>query len=366
MSAILSFVRINNSTTELIKACGEPKHRGTLCKWAYNLTSSQKTAEIINSFAKPLRVLGIIILAYLINRIMRLFVKRIIKNLSKQTAHDKIRTFKKRTGLSKLETSETPSGRSVQRAKTIGSALRGVGTFLIFIAAVLLILQTFDIKFAPLFAGAGLIGVIVGFGAQSMIKDFLSGIYIIVEDWYGVSDVVDVGTVSGTVEQVTLRTTRVRDQYGVVWYIPNGEIVRAGNKSQQWGRALLDIGVALDTDLDFAQKVIKETADQLAKDRATSVLGEPEVLGIEEIATDRILIRVIIKTIPTAQWDIARELRLRIKAAFDKAGIVLPMPSQTITYTAAQVPFEKPEAKEPLTSHIEVSDDEKDADTDKI
>lgn len=354
----LAFFSNDDSAQELIKACGEKASRGHLCKWTYDLTSSQHTAEIVKSISKPLRILLIIVVAYLVNRIMRVIVKRIIKRLSKEAAHDKFRTFKRRTGLSKLETSDTPSGRAVQRAQTIGSALRGVGTFVIFIFAIVLILQTFNVRFAPLFAGAGILGVVVGFGAQSMIRDFLAGIFIIVEDWYGVGDVVDVGVASGTVEQVTLRSTRLRDIYGVVWYMPNGEIVRAGNKSQQWGRALLDIGVALDTDLDRAQQVIKETADELAKDRATEVLGEPEVLGIEEIATDRILIRVIMKTIPSAQWDIARELRLRIKAAFDKAGIVLPMPSQNITYTAAQVPFDAAEVKEPMTSHIEVSDDD--------
>lgn len=354
----LAFFSTDNSAQELLNACGDKANRGNLCKWVYNLTSSQRAAEVVNSFSKPLRVLIIVIVAYLLNRVMRLVVKRIIKRLSNDSAHDKFRTFKRRTGLSRLETSDTPSGRAVQRAKTIGSALRGVGTFFIFTFAIVLILQTFNVKFAPLFAGAGILGVVIGFGAQSMIKDFLAGIFIIFEDWYGVGDVVDLGVASGTVEQVTLRSTRIRDQFGVVWYMPNGEIVRAGNKSQQWGRALLDIGVALDTDLDYAQKVIKKTADKLAKDRATEVLGEPEVLGIEEIAVDRILIRVIIKTIPAAQWSIARELRLRIKAAFDKAGIVLPMPSQNITYTAAAVPFEKPEEKEPMTSHIEVSDDD--------
>lgn len=338
----------SNNADELFNACGAKESRGALCKWSYELTSSQYVAELVNSLSKPIRIILIILLAYLANRIMRVFVKRIIKKLSNQRAHDKIRTFKKKTGLSKLETSEVPSSRSVQRAQTIGSAFRGVTTFVIFTIAILLILGTFNVKFAPLFAGAGIIGVVVGFGAQSMIRDFLSGIFIIVEDWYGVGDVIDAGPASGTVEQVTLRSTHLRDVYGVVWHLPNGEIVRAGNKSQQWARALLDIGVALDTDLDFAQQVIKETADALANDKAhaSEIIGEPEVLGIEEIAVDRILIRVIIKTIPAAQWRVARELRLRIKAAFDKAGIVLPMPSQRITYTSAQMPINETDIQE--------------------
>jgi small conductance mechanosensitive channel len=167
---------------------------------------------------------------------------------------------------------------------------------------------------------------VIGFGAQSMIKDFLAGIFIITEDWYGVGDVVNAGEASGTVEQVTLRSTRLRDEFGTVWHIPNGVIERAGNKSQQWGRAVLDIAVAITTDIDVAQRVIKETADELANDvqYATEIIAEPEVLGVEEIGADRIVIRAIIKTTPASQWTIARELRARIKIAFDAQGIDLP------------------------------------------
>lgn len=129
----------------------------------------------------------------------------------------------------------------------------------------MLIVSTYNIELGPIFAGAGLLGIVIGFGAQTMIRDFLAGVFIIFEDWYGMGDFVDAGHASGTVEQVTLRSTRLRDVYGVVWYVPNGEIVRAGNKSQQWGRAVLDIGVALDTDIELAQRV-DQTADILTKD----------------------------------------------------------------------------------------------------
>jgi len=329
-----------SNLAELQEACGDEATRGTLCEITHNLTNSQYAAEIADAISKPVRVILIIILAYLANRIIRFFIRRSVVNLAKDKSRDRLVKFKKRTGLSKLETSQTPSYRTVQRAETIGTALRGVATFSIITATILLIVATYNIELGPIFAGAGLLGIVIGFGAQTMIRDFLAGIFIIFEDWYGVGDVVDAGQASGTVEQVTLRATRLRDVYGVVWYIPNGEILRAGNMSQQWGRALLDIGVALDTDIDLAQRVIKETADQLSSDpiHATEIIDEPEVLGVEEIGTDRIVIRVIVKTIPSAQWKIARELRARVKSAFDENGIELPPPMAASSYRDAMGP----------------------------
>ncbi len=329
-----------NDLNELQEACGDKQTRGKLCEFAHNLTGSQYVAEVSDAISKPVRILLIILIAYLANRIIRFFIRRSVKNLAKAKSRERLLKFKKRTGLSKLETSENPSYRTVQRAETIGSALKGVATFSIIVTAILLIIGTYNIALGPIFAGAGLLGVVVGFGAQTMIRDFLAGIFIIFEDWYGVGDIVDAGQAVGTVEQVTLRSTQLRDVYGVLWYIPNGEIVRAGNKSQKWGRAVLDIGVALDTDIDLAQRVIKDTADSLTNDveHASEIIDEPEVLGVEEIGTDRIVIRVIVKTIPSAQWKIARELRAKVKIAFDENGIELPPPMAPASYRDAMGP----------------------------
>lgn len=316
------------NAVELQDACGDQAVRGRLCEVTYELTHSQYLAETADALSKPIRVIAIIILAYVANRIVRFFIRRSINNLAKEKSQERVSKFKRKTGLSKLETTENPTYRTVQRAETMGTALKGVATFAIMTATILSIMGTFHIELGPIFAGAGLIGIVVGFGAQGMIRDFLAGIFIIVEDWYGVGDVIDAGAASGTVEQVTLRATKLRDIYGTVWHIPNGEITRAGNKSQQWGRALLDVAVALDADIDLAQQVIKQTADELAsdKDHATEIIDEPEVLGIEEIGADRILIRVVVKTTPSAQWKIARELRARIKRSFNDNGILLPPP----------------------------------------
>ena len=329
-----------NNLNEVQDACGDIATRGRLCEITHDLTNSQYLAEVADAISKPVRVILIIMLAYVANRVIRFFIRRSVKNLAKDKSRERLVKFKKRTGLSKLETSENPSYRTVQRAETIGTALRGVATFSIITASILLVIATYNIELGPIFAGAGLLGIVIGFGAQTMIRDFLAGIFIIFEDWYGVGDFVDAGQASGTVEQVTLRTTRLRDVYGVVWYIPNGEIIRAGNKSQQWGRALLDIGVALDTDIELVQRVIKETADALSKDvsYATEIIDEPEVLGVEEIGTDRIVIRVIVKTTPSSQWRIARELRAKVKIAFDANGIELPPPMAASSYRDAMGP----------------------------
>jgi small conductance mechanosensitive channel len=182
------------------------------------------------------------------------------------------------------------------------------------------------VDLAPLIAGAGIVGIALGFGAQSLVKDFLSGIFMLLEDQFGVGDVIDCGEASGVVEGVSLRTTRLRDVEGTVWHVPNGQIVRVGNKSQEWSRALLDVQVAYDTDVATAIRVIKEVADEVwhDPDLASSVLEEPEVWGVEVLGPDGITIRVVLKTRPADQWTVLRQLRRRLKVALDAAGVEVP------------------------------------------
>src|SRR5439155_11376125 len=178
----------------------------------------------------------------------------------------------------------------------------------------------------PLLAGAGIVGVAIGFGAQTLVKDFLSGMFMLIEDQFGVGDVIDAGFASGVVEGVSLRTTRLRDVEGTVWHIPNGEIHRIANKSQDWSRAVLDVQVALGTDLREAERVIKEVADAVWTEErwSTSILEEPEVWGGEGMAANSVTIRLVVKTKPSDQWDLMRVLRERISSAFLAAGIKLP------------------------------------------
>jgi small conductance mechanosensitive channel len=205
----------------------------------------------------------------------------------------------------------------------MGAVLRSIAKAAIGTVAVLTVLGEFGVNLGPLIAGAGIAGVALGFGAQSLVKDFLSGIFMLVEDQFGVGDIVDVGEASGLVEGVSLRTTRLRDVEGTVWHVPNGEIHRVGNKSQQWSRALLDVQVAFETDVDEATRVIKAAADEVwhSEEVGPSVLEEPEVWGVEGFGPTGIAIRLVVKTQPADQWKVLRELRSRIKVALDREGI---------------------------------------------
>jgi small conductance mechanosensitive channel len=222
--------------------------------------------------------------------------------------------------------------RSGQRARTIGAVLRSVTAVAVWTLAGLMVLAEFDVNLGPLIAGAGIAGVALGFGAQSLVKDFLSGIFMLMEDQFGVGDVIDCGEAAGVVEGVSLRTTRLRDVEGTVWHVPNGEIRRVGNKSQEWSRALLDIEVAYDTDLVLAKQVIKEVADELWRDEdfRVSIIEEPEVWGVERFGPDGVTVRLVIRTRPADQWMVLRELRQRLKAALDAHGIEIPFPQRTV------------------------------------
>ena len=169
------------------------------------------------------------------------------------------------------------------------------------------------------------------------MKDFLAGIFIIVEDQFGVGDIIDVGElsgtpVSGTVESVSLRSTRLRSVNGTVWHVPNGTVLRVGNMSQQWARALLDVSVAYGSDLELAQTEIKRVADELWHDPhwTGQVLEEPEVWGVEDLAADGVTIRLVVKTLPAEQFRVLRELLARIKAALDAAGVEIPTAQRTV------------------------------------
>jgi small-conductance mechanosensitive channel len=213
-----------------------------------------------------------------------------------------------------------------QRTLTMGSLLRSIVTFVVALITVLTVMQLVNIPLGPLLASAGVGGVALGFGAQSLVKDFLSGIFMIFEDQYGVGDVVDTGEATGTVEEVTLRVTRLRDANGVVWYIRNGEIVRIGNKSQGWATALVDIPVAYSENLERVIPLIRSVVHALdeSPDWRDKLLEEPNVVGVESMTGTSVTIRVVAKTAPQEQYGVSREIRERVKAAFDEQGIKAP------------------------------------------
>lgn len=210
-----------------------------------------------------------------------------------------------------------------QRALTMGSLLRSIATFVIGMVALLTVMAELGMPLAPLLTSAGIGGVALGFGAQSLVKDFLSGIFMIVEDQYGVGDVVDTGEAVGTVEEVSLRVTRLRDPSGVVWFIRNGEIVRIGNKSQGWAMATIDVPVAYDEEPRRVLPILEQVVADVAQDPDWSdkLLQTPSVAGVESISGGTMTLRVFAKTRPGEQYAIPREIRERAKEAFDRAGV---------------------------------------------
>ncbi len=230
--------------------------------------------------------------------------------------------------------------RREQRARTLASLLRSITTGTVTVMVALMVMQLLALPIAPVIASAGVLGVAVGFGSQALVKDFLSGIFMIAEDQYGVGDVVDLGAASGVVEAVGLRVTQLRDIDGTVWYIRNGEVLRVGNRSQGWSRAVLDVGVAYSEDVGRVQELLLDLATGLQHDPAfaAQILEDPQVWGIESVSAEAVVVRLVVKTRPLKQWDVARELRRRIKDRFDAAGV-------QVAYTTGAVLVQDTSAK---------------------
>lgn len=292
-----------------VAACGPTASQSWLCSTVYGITGSRDAAQAADDLAEPFQIVFIVIFALLAAWLARRLIRRLAKRIAAAP-----------------EIGPLAGARSAQRVETIGHVLASVATAFIFVIAVFVIMSELGVDIAPMVAGAGVIGVALGFGAQSIVRDFLSGMFMVVEDQFGVGDVIDVGDgVSGEVEGFTLRVTRLRDVEGNVWHVPNGAITRVGNRSQQWSRAVVDIAVGFDTDLERATSVINDLAHAMAhEDRWKEIfLSEPEVWGAEATVAEGTVLRTVVKTKPHEQWNVARELRGRIVEAFDDAGITI-------------------------------------------
>jgi small conductance mechanosensitive channel len=315
-----------------------------ICDWAYDLTGSETFAEALDWVVeRPLKVIAILLVAWALNRLVgrailrgeeRMVVDRERKLAERQQEEVEDGRFEDMDlrARQKIQELAIATEQAKQRAKTLGSVMRSAATVTIYTFAILMSLGEFDINLGPLIAGAGIAGVALGFGAQSIVKDFLSGFFMLVEDQYAVGDIVDVGAASGVVEGIGLRTTRIRDVNGTLWHVPNGEILRVGNKSQQWARAVLDIEVAYDTDIDLASRVIKDVADAVWLEHLpkATIIEEPEIWGVEMFGESAIAIRLVVKTEPGEQFMTARVIRGRLVEAFEREGIEIPFPQRVI------------------------------------
>lgn len=240
----------------------------------------------------------------------------------------------------KLVEDEDRSTRSERekRADTIVSIIDTTVWIFSGVIALFMILREFNMNITPLLTGAGIAGIAIGLGAQSLIKDFLHGFFILAEDQFRVGDVVKIGDHAGVVERITMRITRLRSLDGNVHIIPNGEINSVENMTHGWSRAVVDVDVAYKENLDRVMTIMANVAAGLQKDDKYKdfIMEKPEVLGVEKLGDSGITIRLIVKTVPLKQWEITRELRKRIKKAFDMAKIEIPFPQVVIHSDAAK------------------------------
>jgi small conductance mechanosensitive channel len=281
--------------------------------------------EIYGEWGFAIRIALIIVGLVLLRWILLVAIKRVVTTVTTGV--------KRREGAADtkaLDASPLARARIVQRARTIGLVLSNLLTAGLTISALIAILSEFGIAIGALAAGAGILGAALGFGAQSLVRDFLAGLFIVVEDQFGVGDFVDLGTATGIVESIRLRVTQVRDPEGTVWYVRNGEIIRVGNQSQGWSRIILDLPLAYDSDLEKAKKVLESAAAKLTETPAlkTGLIGKAEVWGVQALAGEEVVFRLVQQVRPSKKDAITRALRLEAKKALDKAGVRLSTPDQ--------------------------------------
>lgn len=212
------------------------------------------------------------------------------------------------------------------RASAVAGMLSSVGTFVIVAVAILFALSAVGVNIAPLLASAGIAGIAIGFGAQTIVRDFLSGVFMILENQYGVGDVVTVNGITGTVEDVGLRITTMRDFDGTVWYVTNGSVTELGNRSQGWSVAVVDVPVDHSADLEQAKEVLLQSVSELQHDPAwsTQMMPDEPIVGVESITTSSVTMRIRLHTVHEQQVSIAREIRVRAMKALDQAGVPTP------------------------------------------
>lgn len=234
------------------------------------------------------------------------------------------------------------SQRREQRARAVGQLLRNFMLLMVWGTAILLVLTEIGVNVAPLLASAGVLGIALGVGAQTLVKDYLSGFFMIVEDQYGVGDLVDVGPVMGTVEEVQLRITRIRDMTGVVWYVRNGEILRVANQSQGWTMASAVIPVSYDADLERIRQIVLEVGAEMFNDPEVrpKMLGRPTFAGVDAVFGEAVYVRIASKARATQQASLTRDMRERLKVAFDRNGIVVPVLTRQLSYGPDGTPLQ--------------------------
>jgi small conductance mechanosensitive channel len=304
-----------------------------ICGWVLEQTDNDSAAKAANwLLGVPLTIIAILLAAWLVRIIARRAIRRGTRRvmLPPESLTNRIGVL---TGAGQVEgvAQEIEMARRRSRAESIGAALAGVVAVTIWIVALFSIASVLGVNLAPLLAGAGVAGVALGFGAQSLVRDCISGLFMLIEDQYGIGDQVDLGAASGTVERISLRTTVLRGADGTVWHVPNGEVRRVGNQSKLWSMAVVDVDVPVDADLKAARDHLLAAANRLCEqpEFAGDVLERPRVLGVESVRAEGVTLRLVVKSTPGRQWVLQRALREAIKHELDVNGIVHAMPPKS-------------------------------------
>lgn len=310
--------------TALTDACGDDPH--WFCERVFDWTDSKTWARFGEwVVAKPITLLVVVIAAAVIARLVRWSITRSMKRLMVTgEANSKRRKGLRRRTSNVLLSSGDSSLRMQARFGTLNDVFRSIGTALVWLVAIVVAFDVIGVSLGPIIATAGIAGVALGFGTQTMVRDFISGFFIVAEDQFGVGDTIDLGNgAKGIVERVTLRSTHLRDSEGTVWHVSNGQITRVANKSQEWARALIDVVLPYNADIDAVSAVMQEVADSLQTDPkwGADILERAELWGIQEFDADGVHVRLVIKTKPAAQFAVLRELRSRLKTTFDERSI---------------------------------------------
>jgi small-conductance mechanosensitive channel len=349
--------------------CGD--NPGIACRLTWDITHSTNAAQLVRVYlagpvTQGLRILFVILVALFV----RAVANRVINKLTERAATAKlpvaavaIRPVIRRrrapapepapdtAAMSAAAVATAGTERHEQRARALGSILRSGVSIVVFGIATLTILGDLGVNLTPLLLSTTVLGVALGFGAQNLVRDYLSGILMLVEDHYGVGDTINTKDATGTVEAMTLLTTRLRDVNGVVWHIRNGTIESVGNESQGWSRAVIDYPVPYEEDLARIRALMEQAAGSLFRERGWRelILEQPEVWGAQELSGKEVTMRIVAKTAPMRQWEVARELRARVKAALDEAGVA-PAGPDTIVITAP--PSEPPVSLAASVEHV--------------
>ncbi|WP_156935460.1 mechanosensitive ion channel family protein [Pseudonocardia spinosispora] len=308
------------------------RDQGSWCARVYGWTHNDvlsRSADVLVD--RALDILLIVVLALVARALLHRAIRRVVRGAT--NGQVRIPSALRRRAPSGLKDIAAPlvSERRVQRANTVGSVLRSLTSAVVLVVASIMVMAEFGLNLAPVLASAGIVGVAIGFGAQNLVRDFLSGMFMMLEDQYGVGDVVDLGEASGTVEAVGLRITTLRDVRGTVWHVRNGAIQRVGNKSQGYAVAVVDVPLGYQANITEASEIAGRVADEVAArdDVAPVMLEPPQVLGVEAVSIEGVTLRLTAKVQPGEQFAVQRALNAAINTAFDKAGLPRPVTNPT-------------------------------------